>query len=49
MTQTKGYALEVENLTLNDFRHAMRFYAYTGLTGDQFNIEWKMENMYMES
>lgn len=49
LTMTKGYALEVENLTLNDFRHAMRYYGYTGLTGDIYNIEWKMENMFMES
>jgi len=26
---TQGYELEVENLTLNDFRHALRYYGYT--------------------
>lgn len=48
ITMTKGYNLEVEPLTLNDFRHAIRYYAYTCLTGDELNIEWKMENMFME-
>jgi hypothetical protein len=46
---TQGYNMEVENLTLNDFRHAMRFYSYTAMMPNTYDIEWKMENMYMES
>ena len=41
--------MQVENLTLNDFRHAMRFYSYTAMIPNTYDIEWKMENMYMES
>jgi len=46
---TDGYAMEVENLRLNDFRSAMRFYSYTGVLPSTYDIEWKLENMYMES
>lgn len=45
---TRGYALEVDNLTLNDFRHAMRFYGATQLMPNMYDKEWMMENMYME-
>lgn len=44
----KGYELEVENLTLNDFRNAMRYYGYTGVTSDIYDVEWRLENMFME-
>lgn len=27
----RGYAMEVDNLSLDDFRHAMRYYGYTQL------------------
>ena len=46
---TQGYEMEVDNLTLNDFRHAMRYYGYTNLIPKQYDIEWRLENMYMES
>jgi len=46
---TKGYNMEVENLTLNDFRHAMRYYSYTKLNSNSYDKEWRMENAYMES
>ena len=45
---TQGYDMEVENLTLNDFRHAMRYYGYTKLYPNTYDMEWRMENMYME-
>lgn len=45
---SRGYALEVENLTLNDFRHAMRFYSYSKLIPNMYDKEWLLENMYME-
>jgi len=41
--------MEVENLTLNDFRHAMRYYGYSKLYPNTFDKEWRLENMYMES
>lgn len=49
LTLTKGYDLEVENLTLNDFRHALRYYGHVGTYGNDFAREWLMENMFMES
>lgn len=46
---SQGYAMEVENLTLNDFRHAMRYYGYTKQYTNMFDKEWRMENAFMES
>ena len=37
---TQGYALEVDNLTLNDFRHAMRYYGYARLLPATYDTEW---------
>lgn len=36
-------------MRLNDFRHAIRYFGYTGLIPNQYIKEWKLENMYMES
>ena len=44
----KGYELEVENLTLNDFRHAMRYYSYSKLIPNSYEREWLLEIMHME-
>ena len=39
----------MENLTLNDFRSAMRYFAFTRLMPNYYGTEWKLENLYMES
>ena len=46
---TQGYSMEVENMTLNDFRHAMRYYGYIGLFPNHYEMEWRLENMFMET
>jgi hypothetical protein len=45
---TDGYAMEVKGILLNDFRHAMRYYSYTEMMPPIYDMEWKMENMFME-
>ena len=32
----RGYSMEVDNLSLDDFRHAMRYYGYTQLMPTQY-------------
>jgi hypothetical protein len=45
----EGYHTKVENLSLNDFRNAMRYYTFTGWMADSYDQEWQLENLYMET
>jgi len=45
----RGYEMQVENLRLNDFRHAMRYYSYSKLIPNMYDFEWRLENAYMET
>ena len=44
-----GYEQRVENLTLNDFRSAMRYWTFTEWMGETYDKEWELENRYMET
>ena len=45
----EGYQQKVDNLTLDDFRSAMRYYMFTGwYMHHTLEQEWQLENAFME-
>ena len=44
----EGYHAKVPNLSLNDYRKAMKYYTYTGWRAD-YPEEWRVENNFMET